>query len=818
MKLSLNNMLIKRVKLHNIRTYSDEEFIFPEGSILLSGDIGSGKSSVLLAIEFAFFGATNEISPGSLLRKGKNQGFVEIDFEVEGKEFTIKRTLKKSSDKTIQTSGYFIADNIKNELTPSEMKNEIIRILGYPLSLASKKKSLIYRFTVYTPQEQMKQILFEKRDERLNTIRKLFGIDRYKTIMENSEIILLYLREKINEESVRSENLEQKKEELREISAKKSELEKNQRSVEEEISAVLNKLEYAARAYNAVKEDYNKFLELKKEIEILNSKIEEKQNQFSAYKHKLEEFDNEINEIKDKIKDFRVKENKEELKLKIARKDEEIERIKNEMLSSQKDVESLNKKLSELKSEIKNKCFLEKDREMKSKSIKEKKEFVSKEKEFLNRKKEVEERLNFVRNSIANKMAMLSNLKNTIEALKNSKKCPLCLQELTEAYKERILSENRNAMMKMESEILELEKSEKELREEFDAISSSIQNVSEQKIELVKEMEQIKKIEEEILAISEKEKMVERIEAELQKLRIETKAKEELNSKMIELQKMKKDLELLNEFEKFSALMVEKEKEKNKILKQIMEIESEIKKHQEKAMDIKKELKNLENVEKVLKEKEGEVESIKSEQKNLEIRKAALSKELALTDEQFRRIEEEIKKILEAKERLNRLKSFKYWIEEHFSNVVMLMEKHVMSTLHNEFNELFKEWFNMLMGDETITARLDEDFTPIVEQNNYEIEIESLSGGEKTSLALAYRLALNKVINDITHGIKTKDLIILDEPTDGFSSQQLDKVRDVIKALNMKQVIIVSHEQKIESFVDKIIRIEKDNGVSRIIS
>jgi exonuclease SbcC len=57
--------------------------------------------------------------------------------------------------------------------------------------------------------------------------------------------------------------------------------------------------------------------------------------------------------------------------------------------------------------------------------------------------------------------------------------------------------------------------------------------------------------------------------------------------------------------------------------------------------------------------------------------------------------------------------------------------------------------------------------------------------------------------------IKTRDLLILDEPTDGFSSEQLNKMRDVLKELKVAQLILVSHEEKIESFVDSVIRFEK---------
>ena len=85
-------------------------------------------------------------------------------------------------------------------------------------------------------------------------------------------------------------------------------------------------------------------------------------------------------------------------------------------------------------------------------------------------------------------------------------------------------------------------------------------------------------------------------------------------------------------------------------------------------------------------------------------------------------------------------------------------------------------------------------------------------------MALAYRLALNKVINAISENIKTKDLIILDEPTDGFSNEQLDKLRDIIDQLNLEQVIIVSHEPKIDTFVDNVIKLYKENHVTNIVN
>ena len=144
------------------------------------------------------------------------------------------------------------------------------------------------------------------------------------------------------------------------------------------------------------------------------------------------------------------------------------------------------------------------------------------------------------------------------------------------------------------------------------------------------------------------------------------------------------------------------------------------------------------------------------------------------------------------------------------------IERHVMGRIKQEFDKLLQQWFSMLVDDENINVTIDEDFTPIIEQNGYTTDYDYLSGGERTAAALAYRLALNQTINTVISKINTKDLLILDEPTDGFSSEQMDKLREVLDQLKAEQIIIVSHESKIESYVDNIIRINKDNNISGI--
>ena len=114
-------MIIKKIRLENIRSYEQTEISFGLGKTLLSGDIGSGKSKILLAVEFALFGIIRgEISGETLLRYGTTQGSVSVTLEIEGREFEIKRLLKKTNQGISQDIGFIIVNDVVEQLSPVE--------------------------------------------------------------------------------------------------------------------------------------------------------------------------------------------------------------------------------------------------------------------------------------------------------------------------------------------------------------------------------------------------------------------------------------------------------------------------------------------------------------------------------------------------------------------------------------------------------------------------------------------------------------------------------------------------------------------------
>src|SRR3989338_2704580 len=110
-------MQISSLALSNIRSYKSQKVDFPnQGSTLLAGDIGSGKSSLLLAIDFALFGLRPDLPADSLLRHGANRGSVNLSFKINGKDVQIERNLERKNGSSGQSTGHIIVDGEKEDL------------------------------------------------------------------------------------------------------------------------------------------------------------------------------------------------------------------------------------------------------------------------------------------------------------------------------------------------------------------------------------------------------------------------------------------------------------------------------------------------------------------------------------------------------------------------------------------------------------------------------------------------------------------------------------------------------------------------------
>ena len=124
-------MIIRNISLHNIRSYRNPEPIaLAPGTTLFEGDIGSGKSTILLAIEFALFGL-GDIEGSYLLRHREKTGSVILEFTIGGHTYKVFRSLERRGKGITQKEGYIIEDGTRTDYSASEMKNRILEILNF---------------------------------------------------------------------------------------------------------------------------------------------------------------------------------------------------------------------------------------------------------------------------------------------------------------------------------------------------------------------------------------------------------------------------------------------------------------------------------------------------------------------------------------------------------------------------------------------------------------------------------------------------------------------------------------------------------------
>lgn len=680
-------MIFKSLRLKNIRSYKEEKIDFPSGAVLLAGDVGSGKTSILLAIEYALFGLQPGQRGSALLSNGEDYGEVSLELEINDLNVVIDRGLKRSSKSINQDFASITINGVKFESSVTEVKLKILELLNYPLDFV-RKNNLVYKYTIYTPQEEMKQIILENTEVRLDVLRHVFGIDKYKRIQDNTQKISLILRDEARILQSESALIDSKRNEL-DSNLKFIKILESKNLVK---SQEIEKLKLEIKTRESELESLQKLVSerenFKKEIEKSNLIVRNKQEQISR-------FVKDLKEIEDNLEKIKSNEPKRDIK-----------KISDEILKLKVSTELLEKDYFEISSKNSSLDIL-KQQELSKK----------------------------------NKIFQLDH-------------CPTCLQDVPEAHKHNIVN----------------------------ATDSSIKNIEKNKEVLLNEM---KKIELEINKSKQKLNLLEqeKIALEIQNVKQESVEKD--------LRKKEELLKLKNSFEKDILLINE-------------HIDS-LKKH---FIDYNK----FENLSRLKKE---ELSKIVDFQKKKEIEFAETRKEIELTNKEISKLNVEIKKGEESKNKLTNILEIENWLSNNFYNLAKFTEKNILIALRKEFTKIFNKWFSMLTTD-SFEVFLDENFSPVIVHNEFELNYEFLSGGERTAVALAYRLALNQLINSVLSKIKTHDVVILDEPTEGFSEQQLDKMRDMLRELNVKQLLIVSHETKIEGFVDHVIRFRKINGVSSI--
>ncbi len=118
--------------------------------------------------------------------------------------------------------------------------------------------------------------------------------------------------------------------------------------------------------------------------------------------------------------------------------------------------------------------------------------------------------------------------------------------------------------------------------------------------------------------------------------------------------------------------------------------------------------------------------------------------------------------------------------------------------------------FSDVMADYAARLRWDENYEIVLEKNGRDRRFQQLSGGEQMAAALATRLALLRELSAI-------DVAFFDEPTSNLDDARRDSLAEQILAVKgFSQLFVISHDDTFERVTHNIVRVRKDDGVSRV--
>ncbi len=293
-------MILKRIKLENIRSHVNTELEFDEGITVFTGKTGCGKSTILMSIEYVLFGS-NAVSSRALLRRGADKGRIVLEFEEGGKKYIISRGFKRRGDKVSSDPDAIevYVDGVKQDIVGREndLTEFVCKVLNYPVSSAKN----LFEVTSYTKQDEIRKLIEMKSSERQEYIDNILEISKYLNTYKNLKPVLDYLKARIesfNLIKTEMENMEkeivEKESELLKKKGRKEILAAELKKVEDKLKEIIDKEEQANKEYNKLKELRDRFLSIKSTLERLNKSIESEEE-------RIRNIEKEITELKDKI-------------------------------------------------------------------------------------------------------------------------------------------------------------------------------------------------------------------------------------------------------------------------------------------------------------------------------------------------------------------------------------------------------------------------------------------------------------------------------------------------------------------------------------
>lgn len=369
----------------------------------------------------------------------------------------------------------------------------------------------------------------------------------------------------------------------------------------------------------------------------------------------------------------------------------------------------------------------------------------------------------------------VKSVKQHLELLKSgAAECPVCGHPILnpeEEFKKHTEEQNENKK--------EFKQIKEELTELEEAISKIVNDKTQYEALLEKATEQVNSVD------------------DFKKAKENKKTKEaELNSIQLVINKNREQLADINASEKHRDLI-------NTAKEQVTISEQRLKENKKERARLEKEISTLNVLPKStykvllnnLKEKEDLL--VKTN-----IQKASLDGELKLIVEQAKQAVQDYKRCKEASENYERLHNQITIMNLTNQSLIKFKEQRIKNSIP-ELTDIASEILARFTDNKFTQLILTDKFeTFVITENNVKRPVSQLSGGELSAAAIALRLAIALFLNN-----GQQHLLILDEVLTAMSSDRSQLILETITSLTNAQIILIAHNDGINSFADKVVHL-----------
>jgi exonuclease SbcC len=689
-------MKIEIVQLENIRSHVKSTVPFTRGFNCLVGGLGCGKSSILYAVDFALFGDPIGRSYDYLLRENASNGKVTVQFVQNGKSYKITRGLKrrgKGISQDFDELKFFENENMIASVKSEAVDEQLRAITGLNKEL--------FREIVWVRQEHLKELLNARPRDRQTRLDELFGLSDYEMAWGN---LLGYKQKYEGEKSAYEKDSDV-------VGMQKLSTEYNH--TVEELSLIEIELRETAKKLDEVK----KALE---DAELKLQKLEETKTRIEEYKRKEAQLLANLRNIAD---------TSASLAEKIEAKKTVIENLKQRLNAIEAQIELYKTKIKEIgvspdqSAEALRQYLMTFDDQISS--------LKAQQEATLRNTRDDEKR---------------------ISSLSTENRCPLCLQSLTEEYKNGLMQRIQKNNDERQKAIGQLQHDIQELQQIKNNANDAILNLQM----LVPKAEDLKvRINEESQILADFSKEFE------EKQELEKEFRSQMETVRLEISKFD--------------------------LSQLLDARAKRDQASEKFYATKSDLQTKEN------------------------RKEDLQKRL---EEMKERIDQAQQKI-ERMEKITKMVEIIGSIRDSYRSIQPKLRGEFVKILRNFVQQVLDSLMGAeapllnVFIDETYTPYVKSE-------GGVEREVSNLSGGERTLLAFAYRLGLGQLIMQSRTGHGLSMLLLDEPTESlGREDGSIERLADAISRFKaIEQIIAVTHSEAFAEKAEHVIRLEKEAGES----